>query len=334
MAGFPLTGRAVALVGVVVVAMAGAGHAAAAPVYTMQSYPTNDVQVLHSFEDINASGAIVGQKIPGWPAPWATYANGVMTELPDSSQVSTAFINSLGDVAADVTVDTGNYALLWSGGVRTRISKLAAVTGINAKRQVIGQEAKGYKWPGMYDNGVYKRMASLNDRGAFPAAINDQGVVVGMQREAELSRPVMWDVDGNISYLGSLTDVGRGAASAINTAGHITGCTDVLGCFLYNGHKYRKLPKVDGHKVTSVVGLSDDDVVLGYSFTKLFKGDVVSCHGATYAFRALLGEEGTHWTSIALKRISPSGQIIGAGTRDGEQRNFVATMTQSCDAID
>ena len=333
MVGFRFTGRAVALIAIAAASLAGAGHAVATPSYTLQSFARDGVQTPGTFDDINASGTIVGQQ-PGWPAPLVTWSGGAMTELLGGSKASAAFISALGDVAADVVDKDGNYVLVWFGGERRRVSDLANTSGINAKRQVVGAE-KGYIWPGMYDNGVYKRMASLNKHGAFPTAINDQGVVVGFQRgDMGKARPAVWDADGTIRYLGSTTKVGYGQADGINNAGHIVGCTDVLHCFLYDGAKYRRLPRVDGHKVTTVKGVSDDDVVLGRVYAHTFQADVISCPGATYLLKALLGEEGTHWSEFVPTRISPSGSVIGRGIRDGESRSFVATMATPCDAAD
>lgn len=329
MTGFRLSGRVFALAAFTAVSLMPA-LAIAAPSYTLQSFGPSGQQAPIGFEDINASGTIVGQT-GDWLSPWATWAGGEVTELVDSGKATTAFINAAGDVAAGVVSANGNYSLVWFGGVRTRVSELADVSGINAKRQVIGPETD-YTWPGMYDNGVYKRLPSLNNQGAYPAAINDQGVVVGFQRGDKGLRPTTWDAAGNIRYLGSIAKVGYGQAVGINNAGHIVGCTDVLHCYIYNGTKFKTLPRAEGHKVTTVKGISDDDVVLAHSYSHTFQADVISCPGVSYLFKALLGEEGTHWTTLEPTRISPSGQIIGRGTRDGEFRSFIATMATPCDA--
>src|SRR5689334_18514318 len=100
MTGFRLSGRVFALAAFTAVSLMPA-LAIAAPSYTLQSFGPSGQQAPIGFEDINASGTIVGQT-GDWLSPWATWAGGEVTELVDSGKATTAFINAAGDVAAGV----------------------------------------------------------------------------------------------------------------------------------------------------------------------------------------------------------------------------------------
>lgn len=314
------------------VSMTWAGSAgAAAPVYTIQGFVPGNGN-LATFEAVNASGVVLGDISYGGLK--GTFDHGVVTELPQSTGgfPGTAYLNDAGDVVMQRTSRSaphGSIAVLYTQGERIRLPRMGYPAGINAKGQVVGGDSDFYH-PVIYENGSYRRLRTMNGQPGAPYAINDAGVVVGFNYDgSNKTRPAMWDADGHAHYLGSVTKVGYGDARAINNQGQVAGCTDVLGCYLYEGGKFKSLPAPDGLGWDFVRGISSSGIVLGIAQPS---DDLVYCQGKTYLLEDLIaGDERGHWQLWAWA-IGPAGHIVGSGVRDGVAMTFLATLASDCSA--
>jgi hypothetical protein len=302
---------------------------AAAPAYTIQGFVPDGVQAPSTFEDVNASGVVVGDLGGGVKSPKGVFANGLVSELPSSRRADTIRINAFGAVATSNVDPDGDYVTLYADGQRVRLAKLATLTDINAKRQVLGI-AQGFHQPAIYENGSYRRLPTLQQQAAFPNDMNDEGAVVGLNFvEGGKYRPARWDAAGQVRYFGGVKKVGYGSADGINNHGQVVGCTDVLGCFLHEADTFKPLSKAGDIPMTAVRGISDDGIVLGVHD----RDDVVSCQGRTYLLKDLLvGDEGSHWSAVYGWRIGPASHIVGSGVRDGVPLTFIATLAAPCTA--
>jgi hypothetical protein len=302
---------------------------AAAPVYTIQGFAPGTA--LETFEGVNSSGLIVGDSGNGGKG---TFADGVVTDLHRSGggYSGMTFINDLGDVAMtqrDLSAPHGSVASLFVDGKRTRLTKLGTAAGINSKRQVVGLDSE-FSRPIIYDNGVYRRLRPLKkDQASMPQGINDDGVVVGIDGVGTKSRPALWDAAGEPHYLGSVSKLGYGTARAINNLGQVVGCTDVIGCYVYEAGNFHQLPPAGGLGWIDVRGISSNGIVLGMATAS---DDVVYCNGESHVLEDLIaGDEHGHWELWAWA-IGPAGHIVGSGKRDGMPMWFLATLASACSA--
>jgi probable HAF family extracellular repeat protein len=159
------------------------------------------------------------------------YSNGVVTALGMNGYA----INASGQVAGETT--TAGHAALYSNGVVTDLGVLPGgnvangnteAFGINSSAQVVGLGLNG---TGTIDAFSYSN-GTMTDLRWLPGAaaamlsseaygVNDSGVITGISVSSANTTPATYDAF--VYDHGTYTDLGPGAAYAINTGGQITG---------------------------------------------------------------------------------------------------------------
>lgn len=222
-----------------VVALAAAGDAAAAPRYVATPLGTLGGAYAEGLA-INASGQVAGlaQLASGIWHPFV-HAGGVMRDVdPDGGNGGVAFaINVRGDATGCATSPEGKrFPVVWRDG---RVDDLQALAGddnlgcgaaINASGDVVGHRRFGetdYFPPHSYrySNGV---VTDVPHSGV--AAMNDAGSIAGT--DYALTRygwpPTGWKCDGADCTGFPLPNSGRASsATAINARGHVAGSAEV-----------------------------------------------------------------------------------------------------------
>ena len=175
---------------------------------------------------INDSGQVVGQYGTNSTQHAFLYANGTMTGLPEPSFTGGSgcvadAINTAGQIAGSCQDATGQaHLVLWHSGTVTDLGTLSPpgtwsftrAISISNTGQVAGSvDAGGADEGFLYSNGAITNLGSF-----LPAAINDNGVMVGGNQI---------DTGGTLQNLNTLIPAGSGHqiqdATAINNNGQI-----------------------------------------------------------------------------------------------------------------
>jgi probable HAF family extracellular repeat protein len=214
------------------------------------------------------------------------YSNGVVTALGMNGYA----INASGQVAGETT--TAGHAALYSNGVVTDLGVLPGgnmangnteAFGINSSAQVVGLGLNG---TGTIDAFSYSN-GTMTDLGWLPGAaaamlsseayaVNDSGLITGISvSSANTPLPTY---DAFIYDHGTYTDLGPGAAYAINAGGQITGVlttdpaasegdtTPVTGhAFLYDNGTTADLGVLKGGTISIGYALNATGQVVGNS---------------------------------------------------------------------
>jgi uncharacterized membrane protein len=212
---------------------------------------------------------------------------------------------------------------------------------INNEGQVVGTGQLGaFRWTA---DGVFQSLgAGASSSGA--EAINSLGQVVG----DSTGRPVLWDADNRVSFLSldALRDglpldtaLSYGGAYALNDAATIVGWADVrtstsdtllrrLGwLFKDNGATpLGELPLASSTPVTEPRGINDDEQVVGRSNGHAFLWTKTE---GIRDLNSLLDTSGIGWTLVDATSINATGQIVGYGQHNGEDRAFLLTPSAS-----
>jgi len=183
---------------------------------------------------INDSAQVVGQYGTGSTSHAFLYSNGTITSLPEPSFTAGSgcvadAINNAGQIAGSCADATGQaHLVLWHNGAVADLGTLGPpgtwsftqAVAINNNGQIAGTVFSGGTTEGfLYSNGIITNLGSF-----LPAAINDNGVMVGGQSI---------DTGGTVQNLNSLIPAGSGYqiqdATAINDNGQIVANTTTGG---------------------------------------------------------------------------------------------------------
>ena len=181
---------------------------------------------------INDSGQVVGQYGTSSTQHAFLYSNGTMTGLPEPSFTGGSgcvadAINNTGQIAGTCADATGQaHLVLWHNGAVTDLGTLSPpgsysytqAVSINNNGQIAGTVFTGGTSEGfLYSNGTITNLGSF-----LPAAINDNGVMVGGDQI---------DTGGTLQNLNTLLPAGSPTiqdATAINNNGQIVASPAVL----------------------------------------------------------------------------------------------------------
>jgi probable HAF family extracellular repeat protein len=272
------------------------------------------------------------------------YSDGSLTNLGTlggTSGIGNA-INRLGQIAGYSQNSAGTYrGFITRGDTLVDIGDLgggsAVAYGINDKGQAVGSAvtASGDNHPFLYTNGKMTDLGTLGSpKGSgwwnSAQAVNNSGVVTGTS----------YDVHGNFfSFVwkaGKMTKMGTlgGAWSqgaAINNSGQIAGLA-----YTKNGSAHGFIascatcPLKDlgtfAGTTSSVwaLGINDSGVVVGRStFQNTYHAFVYGSN----KIKDLNGmiPAGSGWILIEADGINASGEIVGMGTHNGQERGFLLT---------
>ena len=196
---------------------------ALAPLYGSESQATG---INDSGQVAGWWGATAGTTVSNGPWHAWLYANGTVTDLPEpgfataagSLGCTAAAINNNGQIVGSCYDASGlSHAVLWQNGTVTDLGTLggdqAAATAVNNLGQVVGwaHDSTGTKDGFLYSNGTMTNLGTF-----LPAAINDNGVMVGGDQI---------DSGGTVQNLNNLIPSGTPyqitSATAINDNGQI-----------------------------------------------------------------------------------------------------------------
>jgi uncharacterized membrane protein len=168
------------------------------------------------------------------------WSQGHMTELPTPAGTTAAFgiqINLLGQIVGQVYDANFNaHAALWSHGTLTLLPGIpgggdSQPVGINIRGEIVGTSNDASNVP----NAVVWRQGALTVliNNAIPAAINDEGQVVGTLLGTP--RPFLWQNGVTIQLPALPGMTANGIASGINDRGQIVGSTSNVAVLWQNG---------------------------------------------------------------------------------------------------
>jgi probable HAF family extracellular repeat protein len=153
--------------------------------------------------------------------------------------------------------------------------------------------------------------------------INDRGQAVGYSGQCIAANPaihaLMWEPDGRMINLGSLGGVLGSAAYSINSAGVITGASDLAGdltshAFLWT-HQERHmidLGTFPGDVASSGNSINASGEILGSSCDASGNcRNVLWDHGAIYDLSTLVPAD-SPWTVLFVNAITDEGVIVGS----------------------
>ena len=161
-------------------------------------------------KDINDAGVIVGESAATTSGPWSAWVRepeaGLLVDLgllPDAYGAHVSAINDHGVIVGWTDQPGRNLGFLWTKTDGMQAMPLPPQASsfhpldINNSGQVIGQTAK-FNW--LWDPALgYSKLAKVGDDPGTPAAINDDGLIVGWvggyigELDIDIYRPVAWD---------------------------------------------------------------------------------------------------------------------------------------------
>ncbi len=308
--------------------------ALAAPVYKIEAIPKTEKLVPMYPEAINNSGAVVGRgETPdGWTVAFK-YSKGKVTGLPGDEGVTPVDINRRGDVLG-LRYGGGPNVIWHADGTREELN-VHSLVALNRYRQATGAYAFGngdVAHASFYDAGVITDLGAWGDdqRESHGAGINDLGQVVGATRlfGGDERVAVIWENGTSRRVVGFPNEVSANGI-AINAKGHIVGQSSNGSSgngFFNDGISSTKLARVGSQPFTPRA-LNIHDEVVGWFDSASGSGDAALwVKGRSYKLMSLLDGSSAGWTSLFWAvDINDSGQIVGFGTYNGEDRPFIAT---------
>ncbi|MFN0101328.1 MAG: PEP-CTERM sorting domain-containing protein [Bryobacteraceae bacterium] len=285
---------------------------------------------------INASGAVVGNYLmPDGTFRAFLWQNGQSTslELPTGAvQTWATAISGTGQAGGYMDSQQSPQGVVWDNFGNHAATAGNYIRGLNANGDAagmaIGGDGAGYAF--VTRNGV---MTSLGQPAggdwSTASAINSAGKAAGTAMNASGAfQAFTASADGNIALLNGLGGA-NAYAKAINgigvVAGHAQTAAGALQATIWYGTNAVGLGTLGGvnsyayaiNAARQVAGYSDLD---GSAGTAAFLYD----HGILYDLNALLGP-GSEWQLLAAYGMNDSGQIVGKGLLNGQERAFLLT---------
>ncbi len=292
---------------------------------------------------INNKGEVVGWYHDGTNRHAFLWSDGIMTELPDylGADNSAEDINDAGQVVGQ-SWNTGAayYAVLWNNGVPGSIGDLggnvAWAVAINNAGDIIGQSF--FTADQLNSASAFLRPAGGAMQGIGPVGrifwqvndINNLGQVAGLVVNRDVTnsfRGIVYD-GGAVANLdkpvGSLWSVANG----INDSGHVVGSA----LFQYptftatRAMLYKDTTWIDfyGGAPSQGVVINNLGDILGTQGSSPLQ-PVLWRQGQFQALQSLL-PPASGWNSLTFAYdLNDSGQIVGIGIRNGENRAFLLT---------
>jgi probable HAF family extracellular repeat protein len=248
-------------------------------------------------------------------------------------------INNAGQVVGTAgTADANNRGFLYSNGVMQDLGSLSGFPtsqayGINNAGQVVGWSII-IRPVGIYETRAFLYQWQMQDLGTLGGDfsvgidINDVGQVVGNSSTADANMRAFLYSNGVMQDLGTL----GGASSfaiGINNVGQVVGNSSTadanIRAFLYSNGVMQNLGTLGGTS-SDASDINDVGQVVGTSSTT---GEGASraflySNGVMQDLNTLIASD-SGWVLTSPFKINDSGQIIGAGFFNGQERAFLAT---------
>jgi probable HAF family extracellular repeat protein len=286
---------------------------------------------------INDSGEVVGTAtLSGDTTSHAfLYSNGQIQDLGSlgGTNANANAINFSGEIVGTSTTSPTmqqSYAFTYSNGSMQSLAsplqpQISDAFSINSSGLIVGTWVGG---PAVYSNGYWSLLVNDTYKYGQGFAVNSSGQATGYLSIADSSeyyQAFIW-TSSSFKYLGTLggnTSDGR----AINSSGEVVGesllaSNATTDAFLYDGTMH-DLGTLGGNDATAY-GINDSGVIVGRSNvigSPGFQAFVYSNGQMTNLNTLIPSNSG--WTLNEALGINNSGQIVGAGTYDGESLAFL-----------
>jgi probable HAF family extracellular repeat protein len=259
--------RFVVVVGVLCLTLSSAGALPAAVSYTVTDLGTLG-STLSLPIGINSSGQVVGYS--NYNSSYYhgfLYSSGTMTDLGTwGGHYSDAYdINDSGQIVGSSTYlgDSG-HACLWAAGTTTDLGMLpgdagSMATAINASGQVVGVSNKGTTYRAFLYSGNTMTDISHGYGYSFAQDINNSGQIVGSVGASQFDASYAFLLNG-----GTMTNLGRGAAMAINATGQVVGYDGNYHAFRYSNGTMTSLGALGGNS-SIPEDINASGQIVGYS---------------------------------------------------------------------
>lgn len=287
---------------------------------------------------INNAGQVVGwARTAGGGQRAFLWQDGSMTDLLGMLGGSTSSawdISDAGQVTGVATNTSGRaFPFLWENGVMTNLGTLGGLEGwaygINQVGQVVGaaKTGAGATHAFLYSSGTMQDLGTLpGGSNSVAQAINYIGQVVGgdAYTSSGYAHAFLWEDGSGMTDLGTHPNGLISRAFDINDTGRIVGSATTSGT-----SSNRPVMWING--VLTVL-----DNRIGHAFAINNNGEVVG--RANFGTdRAFLWRNGTMidltsllpadsgWTLLEARDINDSGQIVGTGSINGQNRAYLLT---------
>lgn len=274
------------------------------------------------------------------------YGGGKITDLgtlPGFETSEATGINDSGEVVGNAyAIDGTEHAFLYSDGKMTDLGTLGGTyseaSGINDAGQILGNSTTiQYLYTYIYVN---SHMTILNNSGFYGYAINDSGLVAGVQWSGLGFRNAAIFDNGVIRNLGSLCDA-CAAPVAINNLGQVAGNYDYstlngngpTHAFSYKAGIMTDLGTLGGdpnYDESYAAGINNLGQVVGLSSNTDYSA-VAFLYGQQTGMVDLnsLLPPNSKWDLTAATAINDYGQIVGYGTNpEGQVHAFLLNLEQ------
>ncbi len=324
-------------------------------------YSITDLGSGLSAYDINNKGEVVGDYYNGSFSHAYLYSDGQLQDLgtlPNGDTSLAYSLNNQSQVVGRAYAQPNNYdtrAVLWDSNGINDLGSFpdggffnGAAFGINESGQVVGQGQHGLgtnPHAFLYSGGPLQDLGTLGGNSSLASSINRKGQVVGLSQTLYGS-----DFNGfSHAFLysgGSLQDLGtlgggtvgvESRASSINNKGQVVGSSTIsphgrTHAFLWDSSNgMQDLGTLASFDASFANDINDKGEVVGDSTLTITKtgGYQMISHAFLYSNGQLqdLNEipHSSGWDFQQAKAINDRGQIVGAGTINGQPHAFIAT---------
>ncbi|MGH9674229.1 MAG: hypothetical protein ACRD44_13690 [Bryobacteraceae bacterium] len=250
--------------------------------------------------------------------------------LPGGSESGASAVNNSGLVAGTTHAGGVSRATVWSGGAAYELGSLGGAnsyaTAVNNAGEVVGgaTDAYGRGVAFVYRDGVMEEVGA-GGKWSAAYAINDSGAIAGHRMNSHgLFEAFVRQPDGSVSviptggwssYAFDLNAFGIVIGQVLTQAGYFR-------AFLYDGGLVFDLGTLGG-SASFAYGINGGGAAVGYSW---LPGDE-TWHAVLYEGGLVLDlnsmiAPGSGWELLEAYGINDDGQIVGAGSYQGQTRAY------------